>query len=412
MLSTAKWISPLAVGLLVSIASLSPALSFAAPDEPTPARQIRFSGATDDDDLDAARASEDIRQDELDDADGAAVDEEVEVITERYPNGAVKIEREVAQDENGNYINDGLWEMWDPQGSPIAQGEYSNNQRTGTWVRWYRNAAEAPLLARFPYQQFGSSFVSQAVFKQGQLDGPWTIYDGKKHKISQWEFVGGKRHGASIWWHANGHKLREIQFRDGEIDGELAEWSAEGKVLVRDTYQFGRRLARKTANHPNGKKKTEGMYLAAKEVEKTPDDWWSCKPQVTVPQGTDEKHGAWTTWYPNGQLQQEGIFEHDLQEGKFTWWHDNGQKALEGKFIAGKQHGPWTWWYDIGQKSIRGEYSSGTPTGRWTWWKEDGKVAQSADLSLSDGVAIETPDPTNLETPPQAVQSLKRNPKR
>jgi hypothetical protein len=31
----------------------------------------------------------------------------------------------------------------------------------------------------------------------------------------------------------------------------------------------------------------------------------------------------------------------------------------------------------------------GNPTGRWTWWKEDGHVVQSADLSHSDGIAVE-----------------------
>ena len=43
------------------------------------------------------------------------------------------------------------------------------------------------------------------------------------------------------------------------------------------------------------------------------------------------------------------------------------------------------------EKSIHGEYAHGNPTGRWTWWKEDGRVAQSADLSHSEGVVIDTP---------------------
>ena len=38
---------------------------------------------------------------------------EIEVIRERYPNRSVKIEREVTQDAEGNYVNHGSWKMWD-----------------------------------------------------------------------------------------------------------------------------------------------------------------------------------------------------------------------------------------------------------------------------------------------------------
>src|SRR4029079_13842394 len=37
----------------------------------------------------------------------------VEVIQERYPNRSVKVERQVTQDTDGNYINHGAWTMWD-----------------------------------------------------------------------------------------------------------------------------------------------------------------------------------------------------------------------------------------------------------------------------------------------------------
>src|SRR5580698_9120196 len=49
-------------------------------------------------------------------APAPAGEPESEVIRERYPNRAVKIERTVTQDANGNYVNDGLWRMWDQKG--------------------------------------------------------------------------------------------------------------------------------------------------------------------------------------------------------------------------------------------------------------------------------------------------------
>jgi hypothetical protein len=98
--------------------------------------------------------------------------------------------------------------------------------------------------------------------------------------------------------------------------------------------------------------------------------------------------------------------------GLFTWWHANGQKALEGRYDQGKQDGPWTWWYATGQKSIHGEYAKGNPTGRWTWWKEDGKVAQSADLSHSEGVVIQELPGERPNVLPQVKRPVQRQPVR
>ncbi len=342
---------------------------------------------------------------------------ELETIKERFPNGSIKIERQVKQDSAGNYVNHGAWKMFDARGNVVAQGMYDNGERTGEWVRWYYSATEAAPLGKMPYQQFPGPFISQATFKRDQLDGAWTVYDAKMRKISQWTFVDGRRHGKSTWWFANGHKMREITFRDGEIDGDFVEWTPNNTVQIKDKYVEGRKLALKTAYHTGTVKKSEGMYLMARQVEQTPDDWWNFKQMTTTQTGKDEKHGVWTSWHTNGQRQLSGEYDHDVQVGTFVWWHANGQKALEGHFDHGKQDGSWTWWYASGQKSIRGEYNHGNPTGRWTWWKEDGKVAQSADLSTSEGVVIDMPNIPRLpeaaptaprtNTPPRTAPAMK-----
>ncbi len=432
-----KWISAVTVGLALACEA-SPAFSQAisSTDEPAIGRWTTVNDqddqseapATDDQDttaVDRDAVNTDSASDEDAQTDPQAMDpvqtedsdtpdrSDAETIKERFPDGTIRIERQVTQDAQGNYVNHGPWKMWDARGNVVAQGDYEHGNRVGTWVRWYRNVAEAPLLAQSPYQLFTGPIVSQATFEHGELSGTWTIFDAKMHKISQWQFTDGKRSGKSIWWYPSGRKLREIDYRDGDIDGAVVEWSADGKAIVNDTYEGSRKLAQKSAKYADGKKKSEGMYLFAKVVEQTPDDWWNCKVLTTTQTGKDEKHGAWTAWHPNGQRQLEAKYEHDLQVGKFTWWHANGQKALEGQFEGGKQNGPWTWWYPNGQKSIHGQYAHGNPTGRWTWWKEDGKVAQSADLSQSEGVVIETPHnpekaPTLRTARPNPARALNR----
>lgn len=365
-----------------------------------------------DDEPDEYDAQQDVAQplDEEYAQDATSGDEEAETIKERFPNGAVNIERQVTQDPQGNYINHGSWKMWDQRGNLVAQGQYEHGNRSGTWIRWYRSVSEANLLAAMPYKQFAGPFISQATFKNDKLDGLWTIYDGKTRKISQWAFTDGKRNGPSAWWYANGKKMRLAQFNDGDMDGEYLEWNPDGSVKVKETYQDGRKLAVKTSYYNGNAKKSEGMYLFAKDIEHSPDDWWNCKLVTTVKSGKDEKHGLWHSWFAHGGKQLEGTYEHDMQVGEFTWWHSNGQKALQGTFDHGKQNGTWTWWHSNGQKSIEGEYVHGNPTGRWTWWKEDGRVVQSADLSQSEGVVIDTPRELGPPTAPRTSRPPRRQP--
>ncbi len=81
-------------------------------------------------------------------------DQKSEVIKERFPDGSIKIEREVTQDAAGNYLNHGVWKMWDQKGNLVVQGQYRYGNRTGNWIRWYRSVSEAPLLTQAPYKNF------------------------------------------------------------------------------------------------------------------------------------------------------------------------------------------------------------------------------------------------------------------
>jgi antitoxin component YwqK of YwqJK toxin-antitoxin module len=338
-------------------------------------------------------------------------DNAIEVIRERYPNRSVKIEREVTQDAEGNYVNHGSWKMWDPQGSLVAEGQYHYGERAGVWNRWFRTG-EVELLKAVPYNAFKGPFISQASFEAGRLSGKWTIFDSSQHKISEFEFVDGERHGDFTWWFPNGQKMRECHYESGEMNGQLVEWAQDSRVVTQVTFDHGRRLGSRAEKHTAGGNKSEGRILFAKEILQTGDDWWNAKPAVYTKQGKDERHGHWTVWFPNGQKQVEGDYDHDVQIGEFTWWYANGQRSLQGEYTDGEQQGKWVWWYENGQKSIVGEYSQGHPMGRWTWWNEEGKVARASDMAQGAGEIVQqapAPLPSLNPTPPQpAPQSANR----
>ena len=314
-----------------------------------------------------------------------------EIIRERYPNGKVRIERGVRQDELQNYLNHGPWKMWDAEGRLVMEGTYRDGRPEGAWTRWYRTQ-DAELFGHSPFTLFEGPYVSHATFREGQLHGHWIITDQNERKICDWNFSNGRRDGKSLWWYPNGNKLREINYADGQVHGELLEWDEGAKPVTRVEYQEGRRLARTVQNYKTGQKQFEGMVLHAQLVLKQPDNWWKATLATYVQQGKDQKHGEWAAWYADGKEKFAGHYEYDRPSGQFTWWHPNGQKALEGSYQDGRKHGPWTWWHENGQKSIQGQYQHDTAVERWVWWHDNGKVAQRVDFSESGGRVVTIPD--------------------
>ncbi len=339
----------------------------------------------------------------------------IELIQERYSDGDVKIAREVTQDVDGNYVNHGEWKMYDPQGTLVAEGEYAGGQRDGTWNRWYRRN-EAALFSQAPYDKFAEPFVSQMTFDAGRPDGAWVIFDANQRKVSEIHFTDGQRDGQASWWYANGNLARVIEFADGRINGLYSEWSADGTLTAQQTYQNGRKLAKKIEHFEVEKgargqrqkvKKSEGTYLHAAMVLETPDNWWNAQLATYSRDGNDERHGPWATWFRNGQQQIAGQYEHDVPSGDFTWWYSNGQIASQGAYEDGHPQGTWVWWHENGQKATLGEYELGEPVGKWNWWQENGRLARATDVETEGHPSLMPEEATAAQ--PQAPALIEPN---
>ncbi|MCA9214144.1 MAG: hypothetical protein KDB27_13825 [Planctomycetales bacterium] len=324
-----------------------------------------------------------------------------ELIVERYPSGKPKIEREVTQDKNENYINHGSWVMKDEAGRTTIRGQYRFGKRHGEWVRIY-DAAEAELFSAAPYNQYQvGQFRSIGNFVDGNLNGKWIIQDDSQvpRTISEWNFVDGRRDGESVWFYSTGTKMRVINYHNGELHGKLVEYDSDENVVTDVEYMNGRRLEKTTKYFADDSKQVqvEGWVLRARLSLKTPDDWWAVKLATYTREGKDEKHGRWTAYYANGEKRMEGEYHYDQPSGEFVWHYENGQKSLEATYAVGKKEGVWTWWHENGIRSIRGAYINGSPANRWTWWNKDGKVSHRIDYTITgDNVAnpASTPDST------------------
>jgi antitoxin component YwqK of YwqJK toxin-antitoxin module len=321
----------------------------------------------------------------------------VEMVKERYPNGSAKIEREVTQDEEGNYLLHGVWRSYDDKGRLIIDGRFAENRKEGLWRRFY-HGDEIALLSTAPYKEFTAPFISSATFHADALHGKWTLADSKQRLVHDLEFTGGERHGKATWYHPNGSVALSALYEHGKVNGDVVQFAPDRTVLANESYQLGHKLAPKIEYFDEARqnKKQEVVYLHALLAVKTPDSWDRGTLASFESRGQDERHGPFVVWHSNGQVAKQGEYRYNLPVGKITYWFANGQKQMEGQYIDGRQEGVWTWWHENGQKAITGEYHDAVAVGQWSWWTAAGKVAQRANLSHDTAVVEQAESQSEL----------------
>jgi antitoxin component YwqK of YwqJK toxin-antitoxin module len=322
---------------------------------------------------------------------------EIETITDRYPSGNPRIQREVAMDLDFNYVNHGLFQMFDEAGNVTASGKFVAGLREGKWTRTYA-ANESPLFVQEPFKRFKAPFTSEADFENGTMQGTWTIVDGEDRKISEIILVDGLRDGTLTYYGPSGEKVRQIDFKAGVIDGFDRTFNDKGEVTGETKYVDGRQYVVKTDTYISTKKKAEGYYLYPRMTVTTRDDWW--KPtlaSVGQEDGEPVRHGAYRGWHVNGQMSAEGEYELGKPVGQFTWWHQNGQVSIRGGYANGKHSGEWQWWHPNGMRAAKGEYRDGIRVGRWLQWNEDGALASSVDHGDGNKELVETPSDSDTQ---------------
>jgi antitoxin component YwqK of YwqJK toxin-antitoxin module len=327
---------------------------------------------------------------------------EVELVRERYLDGKVRIERQVTLNNDGNYVNHGAWKMYSPTGDVVAEGQYNFGERNGMWTRW-NGRKDSPMLNEFPFRDFKAPFMSQATFNNGKLEGDWIITDANDRKCSVISFKDGLRNGPATTYLPNGKVLTQTTYQNAIPVGDLLEINKKTGELARVTgFEDGRKVVTKTNYFPGShKKESEIMYLAAKTVETTPDDFWAVRTAKYGAEGGDMRHGSSKSWYANGKPEQDGSYEYGKKAGTFTFWHENGQVAATGEYKADVAEGTWVWWHANGQKSAVGKYTKGTLIGEWRWWDETGKLTKQQTYTGTESASA---DPTPTELQPTAAQ--------
>ncbi len=267
----------------------------------------------------------------------------VDVVTEITADGA-RIVRGVTLDADHDLINHGQWTMWDRDGRLLAEGQYEFGVRTGIWMRVHHRDAERTFFED-TFKDFTGPFVSRANFRDGVLDGTWTIDDYQGRRIAQWSFKNGARHGVWTDFHPNGQRRREVNFDRGKLHGKLRVWSADGTSEPDIVFDQGRRVDWELASHADGSRKLEAMLVKETYELEGQDDWWNLQlAHLSKSDRPTERHGVFRVWHGNGQLAIEGRYENGVTVGQWDWWRADGTRYAWGRYVTGAPQGVWLWW--------------------------------------------------------------------
>ena len=337
-------------------------------------------------------------------------DSEAEAVTDRYPNGAVHTEREVALDADKNYVNHGSYVTYDQNGVVTLRGHYRMGKMDGAWSRQFPPSAEKGFVSGLPGSVKGL-LVAEATFENGMLHGAWVVKTQDQKKLAEWQFDHGMRHGTSTWWYLNGQKQAELTYSNGQPVGELAEWDENGKQTDSSKFVEGRLVTRVVKYYAPGQKEFEGYYLRQQDLGEPSPEWWTGAKIVSSKEPADgdipkTRHGLWTSYYANGQKQTQGEFRNDMPVGKFVWWYENGQRQAQGEYADGARQGTWITWYASGQRESKTEYQRGDLVGQSMRWKADGTLADIQDFQSVPQNAEKAPDKSPLPKKSARVTSI------
>ena len=70
----------------------------------------------------------------------------------------------------------------------------------------------------------------------------------------------------------------------------------------------------------------------------------------------DLEHGAWESYYANGQEKDRGSYDHGEMTVSWKGWYPNGKLKYEGQYSKDMRAGSWLFYTDKGNLREEGEF--------------------------------------------------------
>jgi antitoxin component YwqK of YwqJK toxin-antitoxin module len=212
------------------------------------------------------------------------------------------------------------------------------------WVRGRRNGLER--------RWFKSGHLrSEGMYVEGEKDGLWKQwFDGGEPRIER-TWSRGVADGPQREWYKSGFSRTESEFDGGLQIDVHREYGRTGLLLLEESWTAGRRRGPVVAFHPESEQvKARGTYADDLRV----GGWEEFSPNgqilLRVTYQVGRAHGLEERWLETGGLVSRIEYADGIPEGLTIAWYPSGKKQMEGRMAKGRRVGPWTYWLPDGSE--------------------------------------------------------------
>ena len=186
---------------------------------------------------------------------------EKRVDSDKYADGKIRVEREIARYSDNRYVADGYYREFYPNGEKFAEGQYKSGRQEGTWTYWHDNGQECRQVAYKNGQPDGGwdvhnpdgAVIAKRSYKNGRRDGTWAVYDDSgKQQLREEQYADGKADGVWKVWFPSGQQKTQIEIQAGKRHGAAIEWDEKGNKRAELNYDEGKVHGKVTLRGPDG----------------------------------------------------------------------------------------------------------------------------------------------------------------
>lgn len=313
--------------------------------------------------------------------------------------------------KDGNAV--GFWQFYNKSGRLTAEGNFDDyGDRTGKWT-WYSSFNKIKEIAiykdgllegkNFLFHENGKKYIN-AIYENDSLSGQYEYFNKKGALVQRKYFKYGKVDGIYKSYFGVGEKLLEflIPYKNGEVDGEVLEYYANGDLYAKSYYVAGEKNGLETVYHYNKNISSEINYIND-EVSGSYKTFHSNGKLNEIGQSLEGDYtGAWKTYYSDGTLESESTYKKGSLSDLYKYYDTDGKLYYDyiyrkGKIIAftfynkdatilkrGKKKGGEFYYEGFsskGNKTIEGLYDiSGGKVGEWKFYTNNGVLKNKGNF--------------------------------
>ncbi len=154
----------------------------------------------------------------------------------------------------------------DKDGNIVEDGFLKNGIKQGPWLTYERVFIYPKSLTHYEngivngiYMEFTTSgqVALQAVYRNNQLNGPWSRYKGGRMEASAY-YKDGELHGVyKEFMPLFGRLQKEIHYKNGQQDGLYRYYDDEGRITMEYMYEKGEKVSGGIVDPPREPETTE-----------------------------------------------------------------------------------------------------------------------------------------------------------